>query len=133
MQYSIINNNEKYEIEANEERPDDIAKLIKAMELFYDMEIQYQGMKEQYEETKKQMENAFSAGNKEFGLKKIKGQYLGITYVAESTGTLKKTKVMNEEKVKKLMNEFGITEDQYIDEVEKVTGGRKAYIKVTAE
>lgn len=133
MQYSIVNNNQKYEVEANEERPEDIAKLAMAMEIFYDLQMKYEGVKEEYEQAKKAMEDAFGAGNETFGLKKVKGQYLGITYVPESTGTLKKSKVINENKVKALMNEFGIEESRYIDEIEKVTGGRKAYIKVTAE
>lgn len=133
MQYSVIDSNQKYEVEANEERPEDIAKLAKAMEKFYELQMKYEGIKEEYELAKKAMEDAFGAGNETFGLKKVKGQYLGITYVPESIGTLKKSKVMNENKVKALMNEFGIEESRYIDEVEKVTGGRKAYIKVIAE
>lgn len=133
MQYQLVNNNQKYEIEADEERPEDVAKLIVAMDKFYDLKQQYEGIKEQYDQARVLMEKAFSAGFNTFRLRKIKGDYMRITYVPETQGTIKKTKVLNETKVKMLMDEFGIDESQYIDEVEKEVGGKKAFIQVKAE
>lgn len=133
MQYQLVDNNQKYEIEADEERPEDVAKLIKAMDIFYDLKQQYEGIKEQYDQARTQMEKAFGVGFDTFRLRKIKGDYMRITYVPETQGTVKKSKVINETKVKMLMDEFGIDESQYIDEVEKEVGGKKAFIQVKAE
>lgn len=133
MKYEITSNSEKYKVEAESENLEAVALIVKAMELFYDKQIEYEGTKQQYDIARYQMEQMFKKGNEEFGLKKIDNPYINITFVPASDGKTEIVKQLNEKKAIAILSELGIGENEYMDVVEKTTNKRKESIRVKAE
>lgn len=133
MEYQVKVNNSNYTVEALEESPEAIALITKAMEIFYEKELEYQAQKEAYERARYQVEQMFKKGNEEFGLKKVNGEYIKVTFVPASDGKTTVSKQFSESKARAILEELGIDEEEYMDVVSKTTGKRKESIRVGVE
>lgn len=131
MEYSIVDNNTNYKVVSEKESPEQLAKLFKAIEIFTDVQEEYNIKKAQYDEARYQMEKMFSLGSSEIGLKSVKSKYLNITYVPATEGTVKKEKILNESKLIEDLESLGLSIDDYYIFQDKVTGKRKESIRVT--
>lgn len=133
MEYNVLLDTTKYKVESATEDVEAVAVVIKALELFYDMEIEYKAKKEQYEIARYRIEKMFEKGCNDFGLKKIDGESIKVTYIPGSEGTTKVEHVLNESKAKAILEELGVDESEYMDVVSKTTNKRKGSIRVVTE
>lgn len=133
MEYNVTIGNSNYVVESAEENLEASALITKAMELFYEKEMEFQRVEEEYKRARYQIERMFKKGNEEFGLKKVNGDYIKVTYVPASDGKTTLVKKFDEVKALAIFNELGITEDEYMSVVEKTTGKRKESIRVGTE
>lgn len=125
MDYIVMNDETKYTISADGENQELNSQIIKAMEIFYGIEEEYNQIQAQYEEAKTKMELMFGKGFDEYGLKSIKSRYVNATYIPEGKPTVKKK--LNEKALDELFDELGVAKDDYYIETE--VKGRKAYVR----
>lgn len=133
MEYQVKVNKSDYKVDAVGQDDEALALLTKAMESFYKKEIKYKAQKEQYEIARYQMEKMFGKGHTDFGLRKIAGKYISVTYIPASEGETTVERVFSEAKTRAILDEFGIDEEEHMEYVEKTTGKRKESIRVGAE
>lgn len=129
----VMDADKRYVVTSDKEDAEQIAKLVKAMNLYTDYVEEFDQAKIKFEDARYKMEQMFSKGNKDFGLKSIKSPYLRITYVPASEGTTKMVKELNTEKALRILEELGVDEEEYMDVVAKTTSKRKESIRVVAE
>lgn len=133
MDQKLIINDELYQVKADVVDEEKVALLTKAMEVFYDVEVEIKAKKEQEEIARFKMEKMFKKGYEEFGLTSIKGKFIQITFVPGTEGTTIQERVFSQRKAEAILQELGIDENDYYEVVERTTNKRKESIRVKVE